>query len=424
MSTTIAAPAAVSTTTEAGAERARPSLARGGVGLGIAALVASGVNYASNVVLGRGLEARAFADAALVVSGLLLLSAVAVGFQLSVARQLAAGGGAPAARLIRRRALTIGGAVGLALAAMSPLIAAAFHMGSYVPIVVIAPGVPLFFVLAVRRGVLQASHRFGRLGASQVVEPVTRLLVTMLALSVGLGPTSAAIGLVLALAAGLAVTAVPDTIDRDDRATAEVRSARAATLLLLTGQVVIANGDLWVVSAFAPDDAGGYAAIALVGRLVFIAAWSIVTVVFPSLVAGEREASAALLRRAVAATAAAGGALTALAVAFGDRVLDAMVGGEFSGAAHLLSPYALATTLFVMANLLAVADLASARATLPAVMTLGAFVQTASLIAVAPQGVEWVVWTQVVVMAMLFAALATATAVRSARPARVRPGPT
>ena len=44
-------------------------------------------------------------------------------------------------------------------------------------------------------------------------------------------------------------------------------AAIAATVMLLVGQVVIANGDLWVVSAMRPADAGVYAAVALIGFL-------------------------------------------------------------------------------------------------------------------------------------------------------------
>ena len=60
---------------------------------------------------------------------------------------------------------------------------------------------------------------------------------------------------------------------------------------------MIANGDLWVVAALIPADAGSYAAVALVGRLVFIAGWSIVTVVFPSLASGSGAASGRPARR-------------------------------------------------------------------------------------------------------------------------------
>jgi O-antigen/teichoic acid export membrane protein len=180
----------------------------------------------------------------------------------------------------------------MAVALLSPLIASGINMASPVPLIVLGAGVPIFFSMAMRRGVLQASHRFGQIGFSQIAEPVARLAVTMLALK-GLGATSAALGLVAAFAVGW-VAASPrhlhlHTGDASDHG---ARAAVAATLLLLVGQVVIATGDLWVVAALIPSDAGSYAAVALVGRLVFIAGWSIVTVVFPSLASGSQRRAA------------------------------------------------------------------------------------------------------------------------------------
>ena len=391
-------------------------LLRGGLGLGLATLIASAANYACNLALGRRLQADEFADAALVVSGLLLLSAVALGLQLTIARSIATGGGAIAARRIERRAVIVGASAGVAVAALSPVIASWFNMASPMPLIVMGAGVPIFFSMATRRGVLQASHRFGQIGLSQVVEPLARLAVTVLALGIGLGATSAAIGLVASFAVGW-VASSPRALrlDTTEASPTAVRSAIGATVLLLLGQVVIANGDLWVVAALIPADAGSYAAVALVGRLVFIAGWSIVTVVFPSLVSGSAKASGTLLVKAVGAAAAVGAALTLGAVGAGDTLIVAMVGDDYASAGRLLGPYALATTLFVVANLLAVAGLADGRRLLPGMLAAGAIVQTVLLVLVASRGVTWVVYGQLCVMAILVTTLALTTVARYRR---------
>jgi O-antigen/teichoic acid export membrane protein len=367
-------------------------------------MFASAANYLANVLLGRQLEARAFADAAMVVSGMLLLSAVALGLQLTVARCICTGDDADAVRRLQHRARLVGGAVGVAVIVTAPAIAAIFEMESAVPIALLGVGVPVFFALAVRRGMLQASQRFGRLAVSQFVEPVTRLAVTAVALSAGLGTSSAAVGLMVAFGAGWVVSrpnGAPAMIA--SRGGSAARTAIAATVLLLVGQVVIANGDLWVVSAMRPDDAGLYAAVALIGRLVYVAAWSIVMVLFPTLVSGASGARNELLRRGLVGTAVVGGALSAIAFATGDRLVVGMVGDEFQGSGSLLGPYALATTLFVMSNLIAVADLAAGRRRVPAVMAAGALFQTAVLIPLALGGIHLVVLGQLAVMAVLFA---------------------
>ena len=391
----------------------RSGLLRGGIGLGAATLVASAANYSSNLVLGRRLEADEFADAALVVSGLLLLSAVALGLQLIVARAIATGGGAAIVRRLERRAVIIGCSTGMAVALLSPLIASGFNMASPVPFIVLSAGIPIFFSMATRRGVLQASHRFGQIGISQIAEPLARLAVTMLALSMGLGATSAALGLVAAFAVGWVASSPRHLhLHTGDGSERGARAAVAATLLLLVGQVVIANGDLWVVAALIPSDAGSYAAVALVGRLVFIAGWSIVTVVFPSLASGSAEASGRLLLMAVGAAALVGGMLSIGAFVLGDTLIRAMVGENYADAGHLLGPYALATTLFVVANLLAVSDLAAGRRLLPALVAAGAIAQTVLLVLIAPRGIAWIVNGQLAAMAVLTVVLASALVTR------------
>ena len=66
----------------------------------------------------------------------------------------------------------------------------------------------------------------------------------------GMGPTSAAVGLVAAFSVGWLVSS-PGALNLEpaDTTHREARTALGATVLLLIGQVVIANGDLWVVAA-------------------------------------------------------------------------------------------------------------------------------------------------------------------------------
>ncbi len=53
-------------------------------------------------------------------------------------------------------------------------------------------------------------------------------------------------------------------------------------IVFFVGQVIITNIDILMVKHFfRPDMAGLYAAIALVGRLLYFGAWSIVSAMFP-----------------------------------------------------------------------------------------------------------------------------------------------
>lgn len=195
-----------------------------------------------------------------------------------------------------------------------------------------------------------------------------------------------------------------------------------ATVLLLVAQVTIANSDVWIVAARIPDQAGRYAAVALIGRLVFVTASSIVTVVFPSLVADNAangRTGNGLLWRATAIMAGFGGLLTLAAFLLGDRLVAGMMGAAYAGVGSLLWPYALATTCFVVANLFAINGVAVGRAVTPALLAVGAVAQVVVLDLGAGRGVAWVVWAQVVLMGALVVVTMAATALAPVRRRRL-----
>jgi O-antigen/teichoic acid export membrane protein len=388
------------------------SLLRSGLGVGAATTFASGANYASNVALGRALGPDDFADAALLVSALLLLSALALGFQLTVARAMASGHGHAALVRARHRAAITGTILAVVIALTSPLIAGVFHMDSAVPLVILAAGVPIFFQASVGRGAAQAQGAFGRLAASIGVEAFIRVAVVFALLAIGLGPTGVAIALTVSFAAAVVPCWPVVGSTRSDVVASQGNRVILATVLLLFAQVVIANSDVWIVAARLPADAGRYAAVALIGRLVFVTASSIVTVVFPSLVANGR-AGDRLLWRAIGIMAAFGGSLTFVAFFLGERLVAGMMGSQYSGAGTLLWPYALATTCFVIANLFAISGVASGRTLMPAFLVGGAVTQVTVLLYGAGRGVAWIVWAQVAVMAVLVLTMTTTAAVTS-----------
>ncbi len=69
---------------------------------------------------------------------------------------------------------------------------------------------------------------------------------------------------------------------------------RVQAIVFFVGQVIISNIDILMVKHFFPPDlAGLYAAIALVGRLLYFGAWSIVSAMFPVSAENKRGAPGA-----------------------------------------------------------------------------------------------------------------------------------
>jgi O-antigen/teichoic acid export membrane protein len=342
-------------------------LVGGGSMLAVAMMVANAGNYVLNLFIGRVLTPAEFSDANLMVTFLFSLTTIALVLQLVAARFIAradtlgyAGDSDQLAGRLRRVALISGIATGAVLAAASPFWSDVFRTASPWPFVILGVGVPFWLVQAVGRGVMQARLKFAPLALSFVVEMVTRVGLGILLVTLGLGVPGATI----ALSASFVVTCGVVTYASRSRSTRtgpgidgrEVRDYAGLVSILIIGQVIANNSDIFVAKAsFGPTQAGIYAAIALVGRAVFVLAWSVATVVFPVVArrhAGGQESSS-VLRGGIVAVLGIGTACALGALGLGGPVLGIVLGPAYADLSLPLAAYAGMTTLFAVGNLVA-----------------------------------------------------------------------
>ena len=144
--------------------------------------------------------------------------------------------------------------------------------------------------LGARRGYIQGAYGFQRLASNLVLEGLVRLGGSLLAIQLGLGVR----GVIAANAAAIAVAyfaAVPETRVVDSQRVAPAGRFREAlqAIVFFAGQVLINNCDIVLVKHFFPPTAAGlYAAVALVGRVVFAFSSAVINTMFP-LMAGSRS---------------------------------------------------------------------------------------------------------------------------------------
>lgn len=389
-----------------------PSLVRGGSLLAVATVAANAGNYVLNLLLGRWLTPAEFSDATLMVTLMLTLTSVALCLQLVAAKFVGSdpAGSVALAHRLNRHAWLAGVVLGGLLVGLAPQWQGLFQTASPWPFVVLGLGIPCYLAQAVGRGVLQGSLQFGRLAASLVVEMVVRLAGGALGVALGFGVVGATVGLSLSFAATwLVVRGAGTRVDGSGaKPPAGVRAYAAAVGVLMVGQIVIMNGDVLVAKAFlSPDDAGTYSAVALIGRAVFFVSWAAATVAFPA--AARRHAAGQdtdrLLLGGVAAVAGLGAACTVGALLVGGPVLTLVLGDAYGGLSRVLAEYALVTTLFAVANLVATHHLSTGRTLESRVLLAGAVVQTALLL-VSHSSVTTLVHTQLVAVTLLLLAVA------------------
>ena len=356
--------------------------------LTVTMLGVSASNYGLHLLLARFLTPAQFGDANLAVNVVLVAAAAAATLQLLSARLGAIGD--PAAIAARRRlmrcAWMLGGAVGLAMILGANTLAAAFSTSTPLLFVALGAGIPVYLAQAVMRGALQGDLRLGQLALSYAVEATARVAFTLVMLTLGFGVTAAAVAISLSFVAS-AITVGHRTAQMVPTAglTGQPRTSAvsASAIVLLTAQVVIANGDVILAKAvMTPQAAGAYAAAAIIGRGLYFLSWAVVHSTFPVVARTEdpEERRSASLRALSMVAAFCVVGVTALAL-LGGQLAPLLLGADYAGAADVVVPYAVATSFFAIANLVASLDLAVGRRHAPLALLLGALLQTLLLLA-------------------------------------------
>jgi O-antigen/teichoic acid export membrane protein len=257
--------------------------------------LASAANLVYNLTIARMLGPTGFAHATAVYTLLMLMSAITLSVQI-VCTKLVANHGpieekAAVYSGLHRRAWRIGLGIGLLLILARQMVASYLNLPSPFLIVLLAIGTAFYIPLGARRGCIQGTYAFGRLAINLILEGLVRLGSAFLLIRLGLGVT----GAVLASVAGVVLAylfAIPGPglkFVAGLRIPVSFREGVQATVFFV-GQVIINNVDIILVKHFfASEEAGLYAAVALVGRFVNMCAWSVVNTMFPISAGRPRE---------------------------------------------------------------------------------------------------------------------------------------
>jgi O-antigen/teichoic acid export membrane protein len=296
------------------------------------------LNFAYNLAVARMLGPVGFGHAAVAITLLMFVSAVTLSFQLVGAKLVARGEslaekGGVYQRLMRR-AWKLGAAIGIALTVGSGVVARYLNLPSARIILVLAVGFAFYVPVGARRGGMQGMCSFKRLAASYVSEALLKFVGALLLVQAGFGVMGAIIAISASLIFAYFIPTVPRELKSTPAAVSQVsgREARQA-IVYFAGQVLICNTDILLIKHFfSPERAGIFAAIALVGRLVYFASWMVVSAMFP-IAAGTKEETSSKSLVAIPIVfviALTGGFVTVLSL-FPNFVLHMVFGPMFSG---------------------------------------------------------------------------------------------
>jgi O-antigen/teichoic acid export membrane protein len=266
---------------------------RRGVLSGSAIMLVSSVfvgvmNLVYNFAVAHKLGAGQFGHASAIYTVLMLLSSVTLSFQMLcskfVARSESESERIAIYNLLHRRSWLGGLGVGLVLLSGSSAISHYLNLPSPLLVRVLAIGTVFYVPLGTRRGFMQGTYDFVPLAANFSLEAVVKLVGAVVLMSAGYSVE----GVVGAISASLIVAyfvAIPRKhyLGKVQQTTLRAGMEEGVqAVIFFIGQVIINNLDIVLVKHFFDaTQAGVYAAVALIGRVVYMLSWSVVSSMFP-----------------------------------------------------------------------------------------------------------------------------------------------
>lgn len=377
-------------------------------------------NYAINLILGRILGPEIFAEVSVIATGVLMLSFIAVGIQLTTAKYTATYYAendtdklSGFVYWISQRCWIISILLSILLLICSPLLQSFFHFRSILPFIIIILGLPFYFDFSLSRGQYQGTDQFRKLAMTYLLEMVSRLIVTIVLIyivirSSGLWATEAvSIGFLASFMFTYFYTrrkssSASSTFKNIDRAT--IKRFVLVIGLYEMSQIMINNSDIMLVKHFFENSESGiYASLALIGRVVFFATWTIVTLLFPKVIQYEKQGKnhEPLFWGSLGIVAIIGGLITMSCYFGGEMIMNILFGSEYIQGAPLLYKYATATTLFACANVFAYYYM-SLNKYFPVIISIGAGIVQIVALTLFHTSLLQVIMVQVWVMLSLF----------------------
>jgi hypothetical protein len=247
----------------------------------------SATNLLYNLLIARMLGASGFGHASALYTLLMLVTAVTLAFQIVTSKFIARNSEvtvqAQIYATLLRRAWQVGLGVTILLAAGSAFLKSYLNLPAQRDLLLLAVAAGVYIPLGVRRGRMQGCYHFGNLALNLVAEVAVKFGGALIFLHFGMGVTGVMVAILLSITTAYAA-GWPGTQFRARAGMVEIApfGEGMQAIMYFVGQVILSNLDIILVKHFfPPPEAGIYAAVALVGRVVFMVSWSVVSSMFP-----------------------------------------------------------------------------------------------------------------------------------------------
>lgn len=338
--------------------------AKSGLVLLIAMTVVNIINYGINLVLGRALGPAQFAEFHIIATLVLVLAFMGVAIQMTAAKLSASQTQQIYLNWLEKKVNYLSVASTIILLLLSPLLSSFFKFAHVAPFIILACGVPAYFSLCFYRGVIQGKQDFTPFAFTFILETAVRLIGTIIVVVVCATDPYIISYLAVCFIISFYVSAVyaklkggyksPDTESTKNELKPILWFVSFMALYEMS-QIVISHSDVFLVKHFMSEiQAGQYASVSLIGRMIYYGTWTFVMVLFPKVIAAKEEGKdpSKLLVIVSSVVLIIGICATGFTYFFGEELIQVLFGTSYVESARHLYTYAAATTLFALGNVI------------------------------------------------------------------------
>ena len=381
-------------------------------------------NYLLNLVLGRILGPESFSEAGILATLVMVLSFIAVGIQVTAAKytaELTTSNSETKMRefhsWIEKQSFISSILITLLLIICIPIIKGFLQFESGWPLFLIFVGIPIYFNLSVRRGFLQGMQSFRQFSLTYVAEMVGRLLITIPGIliinALGLDLYSEVVSLGF-LASFIGAILFSGKFKYKPTKTINLPKKAVITFFMIMmcyegTQIAISYSDVILVKHYFEDQqAGLYAALSLLGRIVYFGTWALVMVLVPKVIQKAKQGlpTTQTLIHSLIIIISFGGVMVITTALIPGFIVGNLLGDEFLPLGDYLWKYALATTLFAAANVIAYYYLSLGKY-IPVILSAFAGISQVVLIMINHQTILNIINIQLILMSCLLLGMIT-----------------
>lgn len=189
---------------------------------------------------------------------------------------------------LTKRLGSLGLLVAFAIVAISSLLTNFLHLPSSTPVILIAPLMIFAILIPLNRGILQGLQNFTAAIINQNIDPFIKLVLGITLVKLGFGINGAVGAIVIGATVAYLLSYLPlSKIRNTKRETIqsipdEVKQYSAVALIAFLLATILMNIDILLVKHYMPArEAGLYAALSTIGKIILFVTTPVVSVMFP-----------------------------------------------------------------------------------------------------------------------------------------------